>query len=642
MLSDPLDAFQQAQALLERLQRQPQAFGQAASVERLQTHISWLLLVGEHVYKFKKPLKLEFLDFSTAALRRAACEEELRINRRTAPQLYLDVVAVVEGDAQSEVQGLGACRTLGVESENAPRRGQFLPDSPPHSGTMGQEDGKKWAAAAHSQPTIPKSDRLLGGLRVLPAAEADVLGLQALAHAVHMRRFAQDELLAAMLAQGRLLPAHIDALARHVAQFHAAAAVAAPDAGWGSAAAVRAPVTECVQAVQSVTAAALPALAPTVQALAQWCAAQGEALAPVFAARLQQGWVRECHGDLHLGNLVLLEGVPVLFDAIEFNPALRWIDVMADVAFLVMDLHAHGRADLGGRFLNAWLERTGDYAGLALLRYYCVYRALVRARVAGVRLAQLHAEAGARAGEAQSLAQVQAGAEIQAEAQAAALETASEVQRYVQLAARLSAPGPSGLALAHGFSGAGKTTQSQALLARGVVRVRADVERKRLFGLAPEDASAAVPGGIYTPEATERTYARLAELARAVLQAGYPVLVDATLLAGAQRARFIALAAQLRVPWCILAFEAPPEVLRARITQRQQAGGDASEATLAVLERQLASAQPLSAQEEAHTLHLDTTQPIDWDAVLAQLLEAGPGAATSETAAAAGTAAPRS
>lgn len=585
MPSDPLDALQQAQTLLERLQRQPQAFGHAApSVERLQTHISWLLLVGEHVYKFKKPLKLEFLDFSTAALRRAACEEELRINRRTAPQLYLDVVAVVEDDAKSQAQ----------ES---------------------------------------------GGLRVLPAAEADARGLQALAHAVHMRRFAQDDLLATMLAQGRLLPAHIDALARHVAQFHAAAAaVAAPAAGWGSAAAVRAPVAECVQAVQATVAAALPALVPTVQALAQWCAAQGAALAPVFAARLQQGWVRECHGDLHLGNLVLLAGAPVLFDAIEFNPALRWIDVVADVAFLVMDLHAHGRADLGGRFLNAWLEHTGDYAGLAVLRYYCVYRALVRARVAGVRLAQLQAEAGACADQAQALGQAQARAETQAEAR----EAAGEVQRYLQLAARWSAPGPSWVALAHGFSGAGKTTQSQALLARGVVRVRADVERKRLFGLAPEASSAAVPGGIYTPEATERTYARLAELARAVLQAGYPVLVDATLLDGAQRARFIALAAELGVHWRILAFEAPPEVLRARITQRQQAGGNASEATLAVLERQLASAQPLSEQEEAHTLHLDTTQPIDWDAVLAQLLPpaAGPGAATSETAAATGTAAP--
>lgn len=597
MSSDPLDAFAQAQTLLERLQRQPQAFGHAApSVERLQTHISWLLLVGEHVYKFKKPLKLEFLDFSTAALRRAACEEELRINRRTAPQLYLDVVAVVEDDEP------GVGRT--------------------------------------SQPTAPRSDRL-PALRVLPAAEADARGLPALAHAVHMRRFAQHELLAAMLAQGRLLPAHIDALARHVAQFHAAAAVAAPDAGWGSAAAVRAPVSECVQAVQSVAAAALRALAPTVQALAQWCAAQGEALAPVFDARQQQGWVRECHGDLHLGNLVLLEGAPVLFDAIEFNPALRWIDVVADVAFLVMDLHAHGRADLGWRFLNAWLERTGDYAGLALLRYYCVYRALVRARVAGVRLAQLHAETGARARDAQALAQARARAETQAETQ----EAAGEVQRYVQLASRLSAPGSGRcLMLAHGFSGAGKTTQSQVLLARGVVRVRADVERKRLFGLAPEASSAAVPGGIYTPEATERTHARLAKLARAVLQAGYPMLVDATLQDGAQRARFIALAAQLRVPWRILSFEAPPEVLRARIVQRQQAGGDASEATLAVLERQLAAAQPLSVQEEAHTLHLDTTQPIDWDAVLQEFLPRadGLGAATNETAAAAGTAAPRS
>ena len=567
MASRAPDAYAAAQALLQRLQHTPQAFGHVVpAVELMQTHISWLLLAGEHVYKFKKPLKLEFLDFSTPALRRAACEEELRINRRTAPQLYLEVVAVVEDE---------------------------------------------------------------GGLRVLPAAEADARGLQALAHAVHMRRFAQDDLLAALLAQGRLLPAHIDALARHVAQFHAAAAVAAPDSGWGSAAAVRAPVAQCLHAVQAL--AALPELASEaarVAQLAQWCTAQGEMLAPVFDARLQQGWVRECHGDLHLGNLVLQGGEPLLFDAIEFDPALRWIDVVADVAFLVMDLHAHGRADLGWRFLNAWLERTGDYAGLQVLRYYCVYRALVRARVAGVRLVQL-AQAPQPASEALSSALPQ---------------VLGEVRHYVQLAACLSAPQPCWLGLAHGFSGAGKTTQSQALVARGVVRVRADVERKRLFGLAPEASSAAVPGGIYTPEATERTYARLAELARVVLQAGYPVLIDATLLDAAQRARFITLAADLQVPWCILAFEAPPEVLRARITQRLQSGGDASEATLAVLERQLATARPLAAQEEAHTLHLDTTQPINWDAVLAQFLPSAhtPDAATTATAAATHAAAPRS
>ena len=525
----PAAAYAAAEQRLRQLQCSPEAFGHpTGTVEWIETHISWLLLAGDFVYKFKKPLKLDFLDFSTPALRRAACEEELRINRRTAPALYLGLVAL---------SGPAGCL-------------QLLPAD-----------------------TVPAG------------AEP----------AVRMRRFAQEALLSHLLEQQRLLPSHIDALAQQVAQFHASAAVATPQQGWGTAHAVVAPVQDCLAALQPLVAQAVPDMGPALRQVAQWCAAQGTALAPVFLQRLQSGRVRECHGDLHLANLVLIDGQPQLFDAIEFNPALRWIDCVADIAFLAMDLEARGRTDLAWRFLNAWLEHTGDYAGLQVLQYYRVYRALVRARVAGMRLAQVEGGMGR-------------------DKRAASLR---EVRRYLALALRFTEPRTVELWLAHGFSGAGKSTQSQALIAeRGVVRVRADVERKRLFGLAPQASSAAVPGGIYTAEASQRTHEALAQAARCALDAGFTVLVDATFLNPAMRQRFMALATQAQVPCRILSFEAPLAVLRERVRSRQLAGGDASEASVQVLESQWAAAQPLSPAEEALTVHVDTTRPVDWNVLL--------------------------
>ena len=530
MVSESLvEAYATAEQRLRQLQCSPEVFGHpTGTVEWIETHISWLLLAGDFVYKFKKPLKLDFLDFSTPALRRGACEEELRINRRTAPALYLGLVALT-----------GTAHSLQLQPAEA--------------------------APADAEP------------------------------AVRMRRFAQEALLSHLLEQQRLLPSHIDALAQQVAQFHASAAVATPQQGWGTAQAAVAPVQDCLAALQPLVAQAVPDMGPALRQLAQWCASQGTALAPVFLQRLQSGRVRECHGDLHLANLVLIDGQPQLFDAIEFNPALRWIDCVADIAFLAMDLEARGRADLAWRFLNAWLEHTGDYAGLQVLQYYRVYRALVRARVAGMRLAQVEGE-------------------VVGDKRAASLR---EVRRYLALALRFTEPRTVELWLAHGFSGAGKSTQSQALIAeRGVVRVRADVERKRLFGLAPQASSAAVPGGIYTAEASQRTHEALAQAARCALDAGFTVLVDATFLNPAMRQRFMALAAQAQVRCRILSFEAPLAVLRERVRSRQLAGGDASEASVQVLESQWAAAQPLSPAEEALTVRVDTTRPVDWSALL--------------------------
>jgi predicted kinase len=228
--------------------------------------------------------------------------------------------------------------------------------------------------------------------------------------------------------------------------------------------------------------------------------------------------VRECHGDLHLRNAVVLDATQadgvVAFDGLEFDPALRWIDVQSDLAFMTMDLQAHRRDDLAMRWLDAWLTVTGDVAGMALQRFYAVYRALVRAMVG-----RLHPEV--------------------------APEPTSD--DYLALARRLALrPDTPRLLVTHGLSGSGKSWLTLRLLERcGALRLRSDVERKRLHGLAAQERSADhVPGGIYGAEATERTYAALRQGARALLAAGWPVIVDAACLRRAERDAFRALAAE--------------------------------------------------------------------------------------------------
>ena len=251
-----------------------------------------------------------------------------------------------------------------------------------------------------------------------------------------------------------------------------------------------------------------------------------------------------------------------------------------------MDLQARGRPDLGWHFLNGWLEHSGDYDGLQLLRWYLVYRALVRAMVAGFRLQQ----------------------SAQDEAEAAL----HELQRYLALAELLCQPRPRGLWLAQGVSGSGKSFSTTPLVAtHGMVRLRADVERKRLFGLTATASSAALSENLYSTEVTARTYAQLLALSGRLLDAGFAVLVDATFLAHSQRAPFSALAAEKAVPFAILAFDAPLPVLEQRVAQRLAQGGDASEATLQVLAAQLARREPLTEDELALAVQIDTTQPVD-------------------------------
>lgn len=503
---------------LARALRDSAAYPDPAPVEHLETHISHVFLTGEHAYKIKKPVNLGFLDFTTLARRKHFCEEEVRINRRLAPELYLAVVPVAGS-----------------------------PDAPRVEG-----------------PGTP------------------------IEYAVKMRRFPQEDVLDRVADAGRLTHGHVDDIARQLAAFHAIADDVPPNAQFGSPARIREAAAANFAPVRPLLGTEAAVRLATVQ---DWTEREGTRLASLMTKRREQGRVRECHGDLHLGNIALLDGRIVLFDALEFDQALRWTDVMNEVAFLAMDLRAHARPDLAARFVDAWCSHSGDYAGLALLRYYEVYRALVRAKVVALRVAQLPADAGERRA------------------------LTARCEALAALADVLHRPVTPALVLLHGVSGSGKTWGSQHMLeATGAVRIRSDVERKRLTGVPPEIGSpSSLDTGLYAEDITALTYERLATLARDILRAGFPVLVDATFLRKDRREAFVRVAREEGVPAHIVSFVAPGEVLRARVRTRQAAANDASDATLDILEQQLRRREPLSDLEQAIAIEFDTSVMSDAD-----------------------------
>ncbi|MBA3624069.1 MAG: AAA family ATPase [Methylibium sp.] len=512
MASDD-DSIAAAQARVTALHASLQAL-QEQSVRLVETHLSWVLLTDRHVYKLKKPLRLPFVDFRTLAARRHFCEEELRLNRRLAPSLYLDVVEVRESAAGPVFGGDG--------------------------------------------PVL------------------DV--------AVMMRRFDDGALWSERLAAGALAPHDIDQLAQRLADFHRGACVALVASGFGSPAIQGRVIGRLIDGIDVWYARHAAAATPQLRwpAVRTWLQQQLLALAPLFEARRRDSRVRECHGDLHLANLLQLDEEATAFDGIEFDPALRWIDVLNDIAFVAMDLMAHSERGLAFRFVDAYLEASGDHDGLPALRLYLVSRALVRAQVAVIVETQgRHAPSG--------------------------FGTAD----YLALATRLACRGDARLAITHGLPGSGKSFVSQGLLeSAGAIRLRSDVERKRLFGLsALQSSQGREAGGIYDSASTARTYVHLLQVARVALVAGWPVIIDAAFLRAAERANFAALAKELGVPFAILDCQAPLPLLRQRLEQRQARGGDASEADVAVLERLLAIAEPLSAAERIVTLDCAAEKP---------------------------------
>ena len=444
-------------------------------VELVQTHGAWVLLAGEFAYKIKKPVRFAFMDFGTLGARRHACETEIRVNRRFQSH-----------DKPATQLYLSVLPIVGTPED-------------PHWGDAGGDGGR-----------------------------------QAFEYAVQMRRFDEAARLDHLCARGALTAEHVGGLARRMAAFQARSAVAGKAQPWGHAAAAMRWPRDNFNSLRANLSEA--DVAGQLQALSDWTEQRFIAIEPLLSRRRQKDRVRECHGDLHLANLVLIEDEVLPFDAIEFNEELRWIDVASDMAFVWTDLLDHGQPGLANVLLSEWLDASGDVSAPSVWSFFASYRAGVRAKVAAIRAAQL------------------GGADASPEADA----SLAEARRYLALAQDIAHPPAPQLVITHGLSGSGKTWASgrwmQTEGSGRAIRLRSDVERKRLHGVSPLAASGSgMHEGLYRPQAHAETYASLRARARMLLHDGWSVVVDAAFLREAERRSFAELALAEGCPFHILA-----------------------------------------------------------------------------------------
>ncbi|MDD2500091.1 MAG: AAA family ATPase [Geobacter sp.] len=498
------------------------------AVQHLQTHISHLFLTDQYVYKIKKPVDFGFLDFTSLEKRRFYCHEELRLNRRLSPDIYLDGVTLYQG-----------------------------------------ADG-------------------------LPTFHADGPIIE---YAVKMLRMPQERMMSRLLEQDGVTEADIDAIAKKVALFHGEAVLGNGIALFGTVEAIRSNWVENLRQTAPYCGRTL-----TEQQHAQVTELAFQRLdqdASLFQRRLQQGFIRECHGDLHTEN-ICLDGQVHIFDCIEFNEKFRYSDTAADVAFLAMDLENHGRRDLAKLFVGRYEFYSGDAGLRQVLPLYLANRAFVRGKVESFRLDDLL---------------------IAEEDKTAA---ASRAQRFFRLARGylLREQLPMTLFITCGPTGCGKTALADELAFQlGVAHFSSDLERKRLAGVAVTERNAA----IYTPAWHQATYDRLFELASQHLVSNSSVILDATFLQRRGRERFIRLAADSGATVVILQLSCPDELVRQRLEQRQARGDSASDGTWNVYQQQMKTAEPPTA-DEGLVITLDATEEpvVMVDAILKRLSSVQP------------------
>ena len=422
------------------------------------------------------------------------------------------------------------------------------------------------------------SDFYLAVVPIGIAAGGVKIGFEpAVEYAVQMRQFRPQDRLDRRLAAGRLTAVDMRKLASSLASFHMHLPALKDSTQEQAAERASAPALNNFEHIRGshISEASQRQIAATWR----WTREQAALLKPVFRRRANRGCIRESHGDLHLANLFAFDGRIYPFDSLEFDPELRCIDQVSDIAFLVMDLMARDRTDLAYIFLNAWLEETGDYDGLAVMRFYLVYRSMVRLKVAAIQTRLLHEDARG--------------------------EHAIEARQYLDLARSLTKqPAHPRLILMQGLSASGKTSTSGELLsALPAIRVRSDLERKRMFGIDRHRHPDPAEGDeLYSAASTEKTYRAVARHCETGLKAGFNMIADATFLQREWRSHFLRLAKKTGATANILACSAPLRTLQARIRQRSREGNDESDADLAVLEYQLTHFEPLDAGEMAVTV----------------------------------------
>ncbi|MCA8837529.1 MAG: AAA family ATPase [Proteobacteria bacterium] len=489
--------------------------------ELLQTHVSWVLLHGQKAWKIKKAIALPFLDYSTLDKRKHFCTREFELNRLSGGSLYLGV------------------RTLSRRPD-----GLFAVDA---TGDIDE-------------------------------------------YIVEMNRFTQSALLSNLLAPRQnnapdrasddavLGRKEIAALAAHIGQFHLSCPAA--DQAYGSFDASKGETTDNFEAVEH--AGGDGRQNEILQSVKEKTLGELGSMREFISQRQAQGRIRLCHGDLHLGNLVWLEGQPLLFDRIEFSDDFAQVDVIKDLAFLYMDLYSYGHPQWAALLADVWAQTTGDYEGLALLRVYACYRAMVRAKIAAITSDQNPGDAAIRA----------------------------QIWQRVDLASSFVRPEQNCLVLMHGTTGVGKSWYSARIAgALGGLQLHSDVIRKQLAGLPPDPVlDADVLSKLYTPASSKATYDRMLELASAWLAQGYSVVVDASFLARTHRRAFIDAAAQYQAQ-CLIA--TPQCSAQEQLQRLSQPRDDASDGNARVLQMQQASVEPLDESERAYEWRLHSASDLD-------------------------------
>jgi aminoglycoside phosphotransferase family enzyme/predicted kinase len=471
----------------------PSAYGlpDGTPVERIDTHISIVWLAAQRAYKLKRAVLFDYVDFSTAEFRRTACEAEVRLNRRTAPALYVGVHPITrEADGRLSLGG-------------------------------------------HGEP---------------------------IDWVVEMVRFDQNTLFDRLAERQQLDLFLMDGVADAIAHLHAIAEQRKDRGG-------RAGMAWVIDG-NALGLAHLSADHPQGAIGERITAASNEYLtrhADLLEQRRRDGFVRECHGDLHLRNICLLDGVPTIFDGVEFNEQISCIDVLYDIAFLLMDLWRRQLRAHANAAFNGYLERTVDLEGLPLMPLFLACRAAVRAKTSA------------------------AAANVQTEpARVAELQAA--IGDYLALSEALLKPVPPLLVAIGGLSGSGKSTVARALASAigappGAVILRSDVIRKREFGVEPLRH---LGSEAYASPVNERVYQIIADRATTALSAGHAVIADAVYGNAARRRDLIATARELGVPFLGIWLEAPVPLLVKRLEDRPP---DASDATAGVVDLQVRTAE---------------------------------------------------
>jgi aminoglycoside phosphotransferase family enzyme/predicted kinase len=481
-------------------------------VEMIETHVSWLFFAGEYVYKVKKPVDFGFLDFTSLAKRVRYCHEEVELNRRLSPDVYLGTVDIREDGGSYSIDGPG----------------------------------------------------------------------QTVEIAVKMRRLPKDGWLANRLARGEATAEDLRRIARRIAEFHQAAETSSEVSRIGGLEAVRFNTEENFEQTHPYVGSTVSSEAyDTIRAYTWTFLERRESL---FHQREREGRIRDCHGDLHLAQINLEDGISFI-DCIEFNPRLRYGDVAVDVAFTAMDLDFHGRPDLADTFIAEYVAQSGDPGVLEVLDFYKCYRAYVRGKIESLRSDQ------------NGLGPHHRG------------PIRDRARGYFDLAKSYATPDGPALIIMTGLMGTGKSALAEALVKRlDAALISSDRVRKELAGLTPEERREVSWGeGIYAPDFSERVYETLHRRALERLRSGQLVMVDASYQYRSWREAASRAASSAPSRFLIVETACPLDVVRHRLEDRRARRTDPSDGRLALLETQRAHFEPVDEVQVQNHVRVDTS-----------------------------------